>query len=317
MQRFQCPNCAQEVYFENSVCLNCSSTLFYDPVSTSLVVDAIACANRDSIGCNWTALNDGQLCESCAITEVIPDLSVQGNVTRWRKVEMAKRRLIHALRDLSLPLDAPGERYLRFWFMADGESAAVDGPVLTGHDNGRVTLNIAEADDATREATRIAMGEPYRTLLGHFRHESGHFYWDVLVSDANRTEAFREVFGDERQDYDVALARHYAEGSPADWQERHVSAYAAAHPWEDFAETWAHALHILDALETARAYGLAAAPGATGGDDPDMILADWLPLSLAMNAMNRSLGHPDFYPFQTAPTVGRKLGFVLRLLGPS
>jgi hypothetical protein len=317
MQRFQCQNCGQEVYFENSVCLNCASNQLYDPSSSSLVIDGAACANRESIGCNWIAPGEGQLCQSCAITEVIPDLSVQGNVTRWRKVEQAKRRLIHALRGLSLPLDAPNDRHLRFRFLADGESAMADGPVLTGHDNGRVTLNIAEADDATREATRVAMGEPYRTLLGHFRHESGHFYWDVLVADADRTEAFREVFGDEREDYDMALARHYAEGSPVDWQESHVSAYAAAHPWEDFAETWAHALHILDALETAQSYGLAPVSGAADVGDPEVVLADWLPLSLAMNAMNRSLGHPDFYPFQTAPRVGRKLGFVLRLMRAS
>src|SRR6202011_5238904 len=40
----------------------------------------------------------------------------------------------------------------------------------------------------------------------------------------------------------------------------HVTPYASAHPWEDFAETWAHYFHMVDTLETATAFGLRLRP---------------------------------------------------------
>ena len=123
--------------------------------------------------------------------------------------------------------------------------------MVTGHADGVITLDLAESDDVHRERRRAELGEPYRTLLGHFRHEIGHYYWPILVERAGALERCRALFGDERADYGEALERHYADGPPADWAERHVSAYATMHPWEDWAETFAHYLHIRDTLQTA------------------------------------------------------------------
>ena len=132
--------------------------------------------------------------------------------------------------------------------------------MVTGHDNGAVTIALSEADPAESEKRRAELDEPYRTPLGHFRHEIGHHYWDVLVRDGGMLEACRARFGDDREDYAEALQRHYREGPPANWQERFVSAYATSHPWEDFAEAWAHYFHIVDTLDTANAFGLSLEP---------------------------------------------------------
>ena len=195
---------------------------------------------------------------------------------------------------------------------------------MTGHANGVITLNVAEADDDERVRRRVALGEPYRTLLGHLRHESGHYYWDRLIQATGRQEAFRSVFGDERLDYAQALKQHYeGSGQPANWQDAYVSAYATAHPWEDWAETWAHYLHMVDLLETAADYRTrVCVPGAAGGeeemedpytheaDDFDELVAQWVPLTLLLNSLNRSLGHEDAYPFALSPTAQNKLRFV-------
>ena len=191
---------------------------------------------------------------------------------------------------------------------------------MTGHAGGLITLNVAEADDPERERQRKSMGEPYRTLLGHFRHEIAHYYWDRLVADSPAIEEFRRLFGDEREDYPAALQRHYAEGPPADWSEHFVTAYASAHPWEDFAETWAHYFHMVDTLETALAFGLRLRPQVAKGAglaavidfDPyiaemDRIIDTWLPLTFAVNSINRSMGLPDLYPFVLPPPVIWKL----------
>jgi len=168
------------------------------------------------------------------------------------------------------------------------------------------------------------MDEPYRTLLGHFRHEIGHYFWNVLVRDDPSIEQFRLVFGDERQDYADALRRHYPEGPPGDWQDRFVTAYASVHPWEDFAETWAHYLHIVDTLETASAFGLKVKPKIGRGSelstaidfdpheasDVNHLVDAWLPLTFAVNSLNRSMGQPDLYPFVLSPAAIGKLGFV-------
>src|SRR5262249_17798301 len=127
---------------------------------------------------------------------------------------------------------------------------------VTGHNHGVITLNLEEAEDPAREQIRVAMHEEYRTLLGHLRHETGHYYWDRLIGGTGRIEEFRRIFADERQDYATALENHYQKGPPATWRDGYVSAYAAAHPWEDWAETWAHYLHMLDTLECALGFGL-------------------------------------------------------------
>jgi hypothetical protein len=200
--------------------------------------------------------------------------------------------------------------------------------VLTGHDEGLITLNIAEADSAEREKRRVELNEPYRTLLGHLRHEVGHYYWDVLVRDGGKIEACRAVFGDESVDYQESLQHHYEIGAPADWQENFISAYATMHPWEDFAETWTHYLHIVDTLDTAASFGLAIEPEVS--DDPkeivevtfdpyrtrsfDKLIDAWFPLSVALNSLNRSMGQGDVYPFAISPPVVEKLRFIHDLI---
>ena len=194
--------------------------------------------------------------------------------------------------------------------------------ILTGHDNGVITINVAEADDAERERRRLQMHEPYRTLLGHFRHEVGHYYWDRLIKDSPRLEAFRAVFGDERKDYAQALQEYYQQGPPANWQQQFISIYASSHPWEDWAETWANYLHMTDTLETAATCGLMLHPGRK--DEPTLpappkagpntsferLLEGWFPLTYVLNNLNRGLGLPDGYPFVLSTPTLDKLRFV-------
>jgi len=265
-------------------------------------------------------------CQSCRLTHVIPNLTRSGNKQTWARMEMAKRRLIYSLLELHLPVLSKADdavRGLAFEFLADPEIPTPE-PILTGHSDGLITINLAEADDAERERRRQSLGEPYRTLLGHFRHEVGHYYWDRLIDGTPRLEPFREVFGDERADYEEALKRHYKNGARPDWQTQFISSYASAHPWEDWAETWAHYLHMADTLETAAACGLALQPRRA--DEPllansadifrnkdasfDKMIAAWFPLTHVLNNLNRGLGLSDGYPFVvSAPTI-EKLRFI-------
>ena len=229
MKRFACPRCHQVLCFENTRCLACGLGLIYDPLQGEMLSleGQTPCSNyvQEQV-CNWSAPDGQALCLACRLNRTIPDLSVAGNRQRWYRLEVAKRRLIYTLLALRLPLDG-----LQFDLLVP-----VDGPVLTGHADGLITINAAEADDPTREQARIDMNEPYRTLLGHFRHESAHFYWDKLLRDhPERLNRYRDCFGDERADYQQALQERYDNGPPADWQERgFISAYASVHPWEDW-----------------------------------------------------------------------------------
>jgi len=290
------------------------------------------CSNAQHEACNWLVPQDSpeDFCLACRHNRTIPDLSDPTNLAHWRKIEEAKRRAFYSFIRLGLPLTnrvEDPEHGLAFDFLAD--SSAEGAPkVMTGHDNGLITLSLAEADDAERNRRRTEMGEPYRTLLGHFRHESGHYFWDRLVRDGGQLEACRAVFGDDSQDYGAALQRHYNEGPPADWQENFVSTYATAHPWEDFAETWAHYLHIVDTLEMARAFGLGIAPRVAHGEElvaeVDFrpyeateiapVMEAWVPLTAAVNSLNRCMGTPDLYPFVLSPAVVRKLAFIQALV---
>ncbi|HTI51503.1 MAG TPA: putative zinc-binding metallopeptidase, partial [Planctomycetaceae bacterium] len=266
-------------------------------------------------------------CVSCRLTHFIPDLSKPGHREAWYALEVAKRRLVYSLVALGLPLapksdDCP--RGLAFEFQSDESETA---PVLTGHSEGVITINIAEADDAEREKRRLLMHEPYRTLLGHFRHEVGHYYWDRLIRDRDGLDGFRALFGDERESYPQSLERHYQQGPVPDWQKAYVSAYASAHPWEDWAETWAHYLHITDTLETAGDCGLALRP--RHADLPavrprfslrgvtaipfDSLLADWLAVAFLLNNLSRGLGEGDLYPFILSEKAIEKLRFVHRV----
>jgi hypothetical protein len=234
--------------------------------------------------------------------------------------------LFYTLLKLRLPLDEndeDGQPRLRFDFLKSPPPQ--QGPrVMTGHDNGLITLALEEADDAEREKRRTLMHEPYRTLVGHFRHEVGHYAWDVLVRDGGLVEVCRAAFGDETADYDAALKAYYANGAPPNWQDNFISAYATSHPWEDFAETWAHYLHIVDTLEMARAFGMyvhprLASPGEHDAQvdfdpylvrEPASLIDTWLPLSNALNGLNRTMGLPDLYPFILSPPVVQKLSVI-------
>lgn len=290
------------------------------------------CKNRTLIGCNWIAPNTDPhgLCRSCLHTTEIPNISDDTKRQYWSRLERAKRRLFYAILKFQLPLatefdDSVGS--LRFELL--GDHIGPDGikkRIMTGHDDGLITINIAEADDAIREKNRVAMGEPYRTLIGHFRHEVGHYYWDQLVDTDGMIDSFRALFGDERQDYADSLATYYANGPADDWRQSFVSTYATAHPWEDFAETWAHYFHMVGGLETAFAYGLNPqplepdAPHLVQLADPyhvtdfDTLTSHWVPVTVAMNAMNRSIGNRDFYPFVLSTRIKEKLKFIHDLI---
>ena len=345
MKLFECQNCSQLLHFENTRCESCGFRLGY--LRTRETVTAVRpagktwraladprtsyrfCANGEHDVCNWL-LRDSQpsdYCAACRHNRTIPDLSVPANRTRWRRIEFAKHRLFYTLLKLRLPLvtkTEDPEDGLAFDFLASDQRAPHGAtPVMTGHANGLITINLAEADDAERERMRSEMGEPYRTLLGHFRHEVAHYYWDRLIAHSRHHDDFRRVFDDERKDYAAALKQHYDNGPPPDWPENFVTAYAAAHPWEDFAETWAHYFHMVDTLESAHAYGLRVRPRVSKGDelattidfDPhhapmERIVDAWLPLTIAMNSINRSMGQSDLYPFVLSPAVVGKLAFI-------
>jgi hypothetical protein len=346
MKLFKCQVCGQLLYFENTRCERCSHRLGFIPQTSTLsALDpqdgnwrALAaaggtfrfCANAEHDVCNWLveAAAADKYCLSCRHNRTIPDVGVPDNLLAWRKIEAAKHRLFYTLLRLKLPLDDPPnapDQALAFDFLA----APPQGPkVMTGHEDGLITIALVEADDVEREKRRTAMHEPYRTLVGHFRHEVGHYFWDRLVRDGGKLDACRAVFGDDRADYGQALQRYYADGAPADWLDNFVTPYATAHPWEDFAETWAHYLHIVDTLEMAGAFGMRIHPrlDQTGEyearvdfdpylvRDVGVLIDTWLPLSIALNSLNRTMGQPDIYPFVLSPGAIAKLGFIHDLI---
>ena len=323
MRHFECPNCSRRVYFENDLCSACGTGLVFSPVSLRMGrLDAHrACANRVFGACNWSVeAQQETFCTACRLNHTVPDLNVPENLRRWALIERAKHRLVYDLLRLGLPVpsrleDAEG---LSFDFLSDFNGLA---PVSTGHSSGVITLNVEEADDAVRESRRSILHEPYRTLLGHFRHEIGHFYWDRLVRDGPLLLPFRAVFGDERDDYGAALQRYYAQGSPVDWQQSFISSYASSHPWEDWAECFAHFLHIVSTLDTASELPLAVSERLSGAladpyrePDFDALITAWLPLAEALNELNRSMGIMDAYPFVLSPAVIGKLHTVHMIL---
>jgi len=329
MRAFTCGRCGQLIFFENTRCLHCGSALAFaweDREVRTGDVGAddprwLRCPNAAVATCNWLAPAPGALCFSCSLTRTRPSDAEIGALAAFAEAEAAKRRLLFELGDLGLPI--PSWRDEDGGFAFDLLSSEAE-PVTTGHADGVVTLDLAETDDAHREQMRAQMGEPYRTTLGHFRHEIGHAYFPLLTTQPSALERARSAFGDERADYQEALDRHYANGAPADWNRRHVSAYATMHPAEDWAETFAHVLHIRDALQTAGAYGVTVAgPAFVLRSDPDeevtgtgmrAVVGDWLPLTYALNAINRSMGHDDLYPFVLPKAAVDKLVLVDELM---
>ncbi|MFN0219324.1 MAG: putative zinc-binding metallopeptidase [Hyphomicrobium sp.] len=337
MKSHKCSNCRTTIYFENSSCLKCGHALGFDAEALDMVALSKApdglfrrigragdrtmrfCANAQHRVCNWLTPADdlNPFCRACDLNRTIPNLSEYGSLQAWRDLELAKKRLVYSLLRFGLPLDGGGSGIgpLTFDFVRN---------VMTGHLDGVITVNVLEADAVERERQRQIFDEPYRSLLGHLRHECGHYYWKLLVAHASRLEDFRQLFGDEQPDYMSALSRHYAEGAAPEWQMRHVSAYASCHPHEDWAETWAHYLHMVDAVDSAEAIGMEprAAGFITGSIWPfktydvyrhetfDALMERWIPLTIAMNSLSRSMGHHDYYPFVIPKSAFQKLEFV-------
>ncbi|MEN9889800.1 MAG: hypothetical protein RLY78_95 [Pseudomonadota bacterium] len=361
--------CGATLHFHNLNCLACGRSIGYDPrrdrmVSGEPCADPAAarpgagsalppdgpdglrpCAHRSAApACNWLIAprdQDGDpagRCLSCRLTGLAPDQRIDGHDRRWARIERAKRRVLRTLEQLGRsPWDGPATADSRvaapplcFHLLAGTPQQAV----LTGHADGLVTLNIAETDDVERERRRVAFDEPWRTLQGHLRHELSHWLqWRDLAPDAHATAVIRHHFGDERDDYAQALQRHHTHGAPADWAGRHISPYAASHPWEDWAETCAHYLLIRDTLETAGHWGLRMddagterdfrrrpdeapdAPRGAGSPDFQALLVErWMPLARLVNALDRSVGLRDPYPFTLSDTVLEKLSVVHALV---
>ncbi|NII71105.1 putative zinc-binding metallopeptidase [Microbacterium ulmi] len=330
----RCPHCRHFVYLDRLACPNCEAELGYHILSRQFygirngqaVIDDetwYTCSNREW-GCNWLVWEGAPAgrCFSCRLTRARPDADDTVALEKLANVEEAKRRLLLQLGDLGLPI-VP-------WSVEPGglgfdliSSLSRGRPVMIGHANGIITIDLAESLDDRREALRVRLGEPYRTILGHLRHEVGHYYQNVLLTDDELWARCRELFGDERDSYKDALARHYSFGAPANWQESFISEYATMHPWEDFAETFAHYLHLTGTLQTAAAIGIHLDAAVTNLRDTDVVpqesyrdepvqqlLTDWEWMSQAFNRINRSMGFGDLYPFDMVAPVKRKLGFV-------
>ncbi|MEJ1155589.1 zinc-binding metallopeptidase family protein [Microbacterium marmarense] len=333
-----CPHCRRFVYLDTLVCPNCTTQLGYDLASRQFhsVVDGqvaidsnlrFTCSNREWL-CNWLVADDASAgrCYSCRLTRRKPDANDTVALEALAKTEESKRRLVLQLGDLGLPI-AP-------WYLHEGGlgfdliSSLSDGKRVTiGHANGIVTVDLAESLDDRREGLRVSLGEPYRTMLGHLRHEVGHYFQGVLLRDDSDWDQCRNLFGDERASYQDAIKRHYALGAPEGWQSSFISEYATMHPWEDFAETFAHYLHITGTLNTAAVLGIRLDESVSRLRDTDVVpidsyqsepverlLSDWEWMSEAFNRVNRSMGFGDLYPFDIVGSIARKLAFVHRLV---
>jgi hypothetical protein len=340
MRPFFCSVCGQLLFFDNSTCLGCGSDLGYLPHVRELVAlretpagleradGAVGyyrhCANQVIARCNWLVPDDdpAALCASCRLTSVRPNDNESESLPAFANAEAAKRRLVHQALLLGLPVVGRGVDPVHGVAFELLSSRA--RTVITGHDSGVITLDLSESDDVHREFVRQQLGEPYRTVLGHLRHEIGHYYWQLLVVDRGRLDEFRSLFGDEQRSYEASRQQHYAHGVAPDWSATHVSEYATMHPWEDWAETFAHYLHIDAGLATATGIGLdvhepARLAGIAAWSPPEQIaigpmVQRWLGLTIALNAMARSIGQPDLYPFVLSPNVVEKLDFVHRAI---
>lgn len=345
MKIFQCGHCNSSVFFENYSCDNCGhltgyrasdrKMLTFSPDIDTLVSDRghdeyKYCKNKEYHVCNWVLPKDDSedYCSACQLNRTIPNLSnpKTDNYDNWRNLEIAKHRLIYQLQkfNLLLPSKLQHDHGLCFDFVAEQS----DGKLMTGHANGVITILIKEGNSVLREQARKDMVEPYRTLVGHLRHEVGHYFWNQLVRDHPTVlDKFRNIFGDESQDYSEALKTYYKGGAPKDWQKSFISTYATSHPWEDWAETWTHYLHIMDMVETAYFFRINVNPKIKTkalktkvSFDPytkqnfDVIVQKCVPLSLAVNSINRAMGIPDVYPFVISPAIIEKLRFVHHLL---
>ncbi|MBX2840634.1 MAG: putative zinc-binding peptidase [Flammeovirgaceae bacterium] len=352
MKIYTCGNCSNPLYFENSTCLNCNLPVGFSPDQEKMIAlkkeneaDTFReiricrnkykfCENHQFGVCNWLVpvKEEESFCKACRLNKTIPPLAEEDAHKKWRKIEKAKLRMVYSLIRLNLPVqpkkdeDDITDPGLAFDFLSQQKS---ENPVLTGHANGLVTINIEEANELEIVKNKIDFGERYRTLLGHFRHEIGHYYWDILIKENQQNlTKFRSLFGDEQLDYQTGIESYYKNGAPQNWAETFISQYASAHPWEDWAESWAHYLHIMDTLETASYFNIAIKPegkkrkfmGYGTIKNPyeikqfKTIVNSWFPLSFAVNSLNRSMGYQDFYPFVFSPIIIEKLSFIHQVI---
>jgi hypothetical protein len=324
VKAFRCRVCDNSLHFENSRCVSCGTRLGFSRSERAIVpvdekgryVDAdghewFVCRNLTLSGCTWLADVDGGECFACRLTRTRPNDDDAVGLANYPAAERAKRHLVVELDGLGFPVvgkDTDPDNGLAFDLLS-----SVEENVTIGHANGLITIDLAESSAAHRERVREKLGEPYRTMLGHFRHEVGHYYDWQLVRGELRTR-YRELFGDETADYQAEIDRHYADGPPEGWESSYISSYATMHPFEDFAETWAHYLHICDSIETASEYGLTTVGTITSFTSfRDVVVGIWMPLSVALNMINRSMGHDDLYPFVIPSGVLDKLDFVASL----
>ena len=347
---YSCCQCGRLVFFRDSKCRACGAPLGYDPLLLEIHTLAAGpsegtwrlsgdkeaspayrrCNNFDTpAGCNWLVPVADPLpqCISCRLNRTIPDLSDADNRRYWGAIEEAKRRLVSQLLEIGVPVKSKVSEDSEHGVTFDLRRSPPGGPrVMTGHANGLITLNVEEADDAKREKIRHDLREPYRTLVGHFRHEIGHYYWDRLIAGTLWHEPCRALFGDERADYAAALKVNYETGPPPDWAKRYISSYASTRPWEDWAESWAHYLHLLDSLDTALGFGFTGenveaevepftladlyAPQHPGAESTLSLVNCWVLLTAVLNELAHSMGQPDFYPFVMPRAVVRKLHFI-------
>lgn len=339
MKIFQCPQCNHSVYFENTQCLQCGSSFgFSEKHMEMFSVDKGKqafkpaykyCENFYLNACNWLLEKESPrtLCKACQLNHTIPDLRYSDNVKKWQKLEIAKHGLVYSLIKLNLRVEGQqygGDKGLSFDFLS-AKGAPVGKKITTGYLKGLITINLDEADSVHREYIREKLAEPYRTLIGHFRHEIGHYYWEkIILSDYSQLNRFRQLFGNDMLDYGQALKSYYARKDAFVWRDQFISDYASAHPLEDWAETWAHYLHLMDTLETAYFFGLSLQPKMVKGESMSMnayfdpysernfetIINAWLPMTYAVNSINRSMGLPDLYPFVLSNTIMNKLKFI-------
>lgn len=351
MRLYACGKCGNPIHFDNRSCIACGSQLGFstdtltmhalEPSGTGWrtiaphAQEVAFCANAGDDICNWLVPSGdtNAYCVACRYNRIVPVTDNPEGLARWQRIGQAQRHLFYSLLRWKLPIpgrDVDPQGGLVFDFLADEVDANGNViPAMTGHEDGLISLRAAEANDEVRESVRVSMGEPYRTLLGHLRHEICHFYWAQLLRDEETLTRARALFGDEREDYAAALQRNYEQGPPADWQSRFISTYASCHPAEDFAECWAHFFHIVDTLETARAFGLSTDPRRHGematevdfdpyrASDAQTLVDAWIPLSVALNSLQRSMGQADSYPFVLSPPVVEKLDFINGLIRQS
>ncbi|WP_111494090.1 MULTISPECIES: zinc-binding metallopeptidase family protein [Marinobacter] len=309
MRVFANPVGPGSLWFDNLATAD-GTPVAYDPQARAFLPMPPFCANREVIGCNWIAPEEGAFCRSCAMTVLAPDPSIEGAMANWALTEAAKRWVLDNLgRWHWFRPEDPGVRPM-FRLLAEGLT-----PVYMGHVEGVVTISVAEADPVVRTSRREALQEPYRTMIGHMRHEIAHMLWWRLHLREDFLEAFRAMFGDERSDYTAALQSHYETGPPGDWRQHFITSYASAHPHEDWAETVAHLLHLTDITDSVIAAGLSSpeVPGPNwdpyAEPDPARLIHVAASLAMAINHVNRAMGLSDLYPFVLSDATRGKLAF--------